>query len=91
VFLTDTGRSFDARLTNLRDAIGGQRADGVRTSADVARHLATKTPPLVQINVHPERWNDALAAWLRQFATDSALNGVKLGLRFAASLRSRSA
>jgi hypothetical protein len=81
VFFTDTGRRFDAGLTNLRDTIGGKRAAGVRTSAHVAQHLVTQSPRHVQINVHPERWSDALWPWTRQLATDSAINMLKLGLR----------
>lgn len=81
VYFTDTGRSFDARLTNLRDAIPGKQAPGVATSAQVAHHLRTERPRRVQINVHPERWSDQPWPWLRQLATDSAANAVKLGLR----------
>jgi hypothetical protein len=81
LFFTDTGRSFDARLTNLRDTIGGKRASGVATSWQVAEHLAKFRPPHVQLNVHPERWSDAIGPWLRQYATDKAINSVKLGLR----------
>lgn len=81
LFFTDTGRSFDARLTNLRDAIGGKRAPGVATSAAVAEHLETHRPVLVQLSVHPERWSDEFWAWSRQLATDAAANSVKLGLR----------
>lgn len=81
VFFTDTGRSFDARLTNMRDTIGGKRAAGVRTSFDVADHLSRQKPPRVQINVHPERWSDGLWPWARQLATDTAANGAKLILR----------
>lgn len=81
LFFTDTGRSFDARLTNLRDSIGGKRAPGIASSPAVAEYLKTQRPPLVQVNVHPERWSDDLLAWSRQFATDTAANVVKLGLR----------
>ncbi|MGX1786698.1 hypothetical protein ACWIGM_08175 [Bosea sp. NPDC055332] len=81
LFFTDTGRSFDARLTNLRDTIGGKRAPGVASSAAVGEHLQTHRPPFVQLSVHPERWSDKFWAWSRQLATDTAANGVKLGLR----------
>jgi hypothetical protein len=80
-FFTDTGRSFDARWTNLRDKIGGKRAARVSTSAGVAAYLTTQRPPLVQINIHPERWADGVWPWTRQLAVDTAANAVKLGLR----------
>ncbi|CAM5219705.1 Polysaccharide deacetylase OS=Bosea thiooxidans OX=53254 GN=SAMN05660750_02526 PE=4 SV=1 [Bosea thiooxidans] len=81
LFFTDTGRSFDARLTNLRDTIGGKRVPGVASSAAVGEHLQTYCPPLVQLSVHPERWSDRLWAWSRQLVVDTAANGVKVGLR----------
>lgn len=81
LFFTDTGRSFDARLTNLRDTIGGKRAAGVTSSAAVGEYLRTHRPPFVQLNIHPERWSDKLWAWSRQLVVDTAANGVKLGLR----------
>jgi hypothetical protein len=80
-FFTDTGRSFDARRTNLRDAIGGKRAPGVSTSVGVADYLQREKPSRVQINVHPERWSDQLWPWARQMATDKAANSAKLVLR----------
>jgi hypothetical protein len=86
VYFTDTGRSFDAKLTNLRDEIPGRRAPGVASSADVAGYLASQRPQQVQINVHPERWSDAPVPWLRQMAIDGAANTVKIGLR---ALRSK--
>jgi hypothetical protein len=81
VFFTDTGRSFDATLTNLRDTIGGKHASGVATSVDVAAYLAKEKPRHVQVNIHPERWSDAIWPWVRQLATDRATNTAKLILR----------
>jgi hypothetical protein len=81
VYFTDTGRSFDARSTNLRDEIPGKKAPGVATSATVATYLVEQQPPRVQINVHPERWTDQPLLWVRQLGVDLAANSVKLGLR----------
>lgn len=81
VYFTDTGRSFDARRTNLRDEIQGRRAPGIATSAHVATYLSEERPARVQINVHPERWSDQLLPWFRQLGIDGAANLAKLALR----------
>ncbi|TAH64994.1 MAG: hypothetical protein EWM45_16775 [Rhodopseudomonas palustris] len=80
-FFTDTGRRFDASVTNLRDEIGGQRFEGVRNSSDLVRFLTERRPHYAQISIHPERWNENLFTWSTQWTTDMIANTIKVGLR----------
>ncbi len=82
VFFTDSGRTFAPSGANLRDYLGNAgTVAGVGSSNDLGAWLRQHPGVRVQINVHPERWNDPGAAWLRQWATDQAANTVKRGLR----------
>ena len=78
VFFTDSGRTFGQTKSNLRDYLNNAIVEPlVRTSEDLARFVATSAGQKIQINVHPERWNEPGFAWYRQYAIDVAANAVK--------------
>ena len=79
-FFTDTGRSFAAGKTNLRDEVGGRKDLSVKSSKNLERFLSEHRNPRVQISTHPERWNAALWPWARQLVVDTGVNTIKLGL-----------
>ena len=81
VFLTDTGRRFDAIAANLRDDIGALSAPGISSPDDVARYLSQTRPSKVLLSTHPERWSRNLPDWVRQLATDHLINMAKTLLR----------
>jgi hypothetical protein len=84
VFFTDSGRTFAPSGANLRDYLGNADVvENVRSSADLGLWLGRTPGARVQINVHPERWNDPGGAWLRQWVTDRAANLAKRGLKLA--------
>jgi hypothetical protein len=86
-YLTDTGRSWQASNTNLRDRPRGAYMvrDGVRSTADLIRLIGEGELPRMAISVHPERWDDRLDGWLLQLGKDTAINGVKRVLSMARS------
>jgi hypothetical protein len=87
VFFTDSGRTFGVSGANLRDYLGdADVAPEVRTSDDLASWLQQRPREQIQINVHPERWNNPGIAWLRQWGTDLAANTAK---RLLKSVRNR--
>lgn len=79
-FFTDTGRSFSACKTNLRDTIGGIAFPEIATSKQLADFFINRRYPRIQFSTHPERWNYFGFDWMRQLITDKTLNAVKLGL-----------
>lgn len=82
IFFTDSGRTFGQSKSNLRDYLGDAKSEtSVQSSDDVCDYLRAKRAQLVQINVHPERWNNPGWHWSRQLAVDTAANGVKRVLR----------
>ncbi|WP_240231775.1 hypothetical protein [Devosia lacusdianchii] len=82
IFFTDSGRTFGQSKSNLRDYLGDAKWEAsVQSSDDVCAYLRSRRAQLIQINVHPERWNEPGWNWSRQFAIDTAANGVKRLLR----------
>lgn len=79
-FFTDTGRSFSAGRTNLRDRIGGKMYPEIKSSLQLATFVTEKRERKVQISTHPERWNQPGFNWVRQLAQDRTVNAIKLGL-----------
>ena len=80
-FFTDTGRSFAAGRTNLRDKIGGKSHPDIATSPQLAAFLRDRVENKIQISTHPERWNTPGLSWVRQWGQDTAVNLIKLGLQ----------
>lgn len=81
-FFTDTGRTFGLSTANLRDYLGGAKAvANVRSSDDLSSFIEHHHFKHIQINVHPERWNNSFGMWMRQWAFDTAANSAKRMLR----------
>lgn len=82
VFFTDSGRTFGQSGANLRDYLGeAGSAPEVHSSDDLKAFLVRRSRELIQINVHPERWNNSRVAWTRQLAWDKAANTAKRALK----------
>ena len=84
-YFTDTGRSWSAGSSNLRDRPpNAVLADPeIRTTMNLQRYLAQASVPRVAIAAHPERWDASFAGWCVQCAKDVAINGAKSLLRLA--------
>ncbi len=78
-YITDTGRRWDNRTSNVRDKVTSSGFDVTyRRTADIIAALENNTfPPRAMMNTHPERWTDALPLWIRQLVLQKAKNLVK--------------
>jgi hypothetical protein len=80
-YYTDTGRSWDAGRTNLRDrAAGTGVGTAVRTTAELGALIQDRALPAICVQTHPERWNSSLGGHLRSRAWDAAANAAKVAL-----------
>ena len=84
-YYTDTGRSWSADTTNLRD-----RPPGVSlavlpaaSSEDLRAVIASGQYPALCIQTHPERWSGSLGGWCVSALMDGAVNVAKRVLRSA--------
>ena len=81
-FFTDAGRTFGETSANLRDYLENEeRIRGVNSSDDLVRFLIAGHYERIHIGVHPERWNDRVLPWIRQWALDCGANLTKRVLR----------
>lgn len=82
VFFTDAGRTFGQTGANLRDYLGKASAvPSVRDSDQLAAYILGSPCDQIQINVHPERWNEPGFSWCRQWTLDVGANAAKRILR----------
>lgn len=81
-YFTDTGRSWGATATNLRDWPPGALAPAspVRDSPALCRFIARGDAGKIAISAHPERWDATLPGWLFQGAKDGLINVAKVAL-----------
>lgn len=89
-YYTDTGRSWSAADTNLRDRppAGNDCALPVTSSDELRAVIASGRHAALCIQTHPERWSGTWAGWCASAAMDGAVNIAKRVLR---GLRSRGA
>lgn len=82
-YFTDTGRSWGAQTTNLRDKpeTMKQTENLVKTTDDLIGFLKNNAPKRLAISAHPERWAAKPFDWGNQLAKDYGVNFVKRFLR----------
>lgn len=82
-YYTDTGRTWAAQRTNLRDRVdsGSRTYQNVHTTAELCELLANRIYPALCVQTHPERWNGTTVGYARSYLFDLAANTVKTILR----------
>jgi hypothetical protein len=88
LYLTDTGRCWNARFANRRDKIlnDSSRVDGKNRNLNLAVkstfellgeiHSGVMTEKII-LNTHPQRWNDDIILWLSEYFGQNIRNLVK--------------
>ena len=90
-YYTDTGRSWSATVTNLRDHVGehGQKFPVVDTTSELIELVSSRALPLLCIQTHPERWNSTISGTTRSLLFDFAANSAKRAIRALRGHRGR--
>lgn len=85
-YFTDTGRSWGAVATNLRDRPPGILVPEtkIESSPALCAFVARADFSKLALSAHPERWDTTLPGWLWQAGKDGVINIVKMA---AARLR----
>jgi hypothetical protein len=83
-YYTDTGRTWDAARTNLRDRVGQDESSfpRVHTTDDLIALIRWAELPALCIQTHPERWNASVVGWMLSAILDWIVNGGKLVISF---------
>lgn len=88
LYLTDTGRRWDASNANRRDRVvinstqesirAGNHVLVVHSTFDLIRSVASgETPDKLIINTHPQRWNSGFVPWFSELIGQNVRNAVK--------------
>jgi len=82
-YFTDTGRSWSATSTNLRDKPESAKAPprGIKKNGDLLNFINSEQPMRVALSAHPERWAISMTDWSVQLFKDSGINAVKRALK----------
>lgn len=89
-YITDAGRSWAAKQTNLRDRPLEKnilQLPAVHTTVQLIELIQSKKYPRLIIQAHPERWAYSRLTWVRSFGMDLVANGVKRLLSMRSSRR----
>lgn len=85
-YLTDTGRRWNGYRFSVRDKLPQQeRWNREGLNFRTTRHIieaaeSGKLPNQIMITIHPQRWNDALRPWIKEFVLQNMKNVVKWGV-----------
>jgi len=82
-YYTDTGRSWFAEGTNLRDRVESKdlELETVRTTDELVAIVEAKRYPAICIQTHPERWNATAIGETRSLLFDWSANTAKRAIR----------
>ena len=91
-YLTDTGRRWDGWKTSLRDKVP-QQEKWIKerlvfhSTGDIIEAVHNKRlPDKIMFTFHPQRWNDKLLPWMKEFVWQEVKN---VGKRFLVKVRSQ--
>lgn len=83
-YLTDTGRCWDGYKVSVRDKIPTYQDKWIakgwvfHKTDDIIQTVQNGTlPSKLMITTHPQRWNDNLSSWLREYIMQNLKNIVK--------------
>ena len=76
LYLTDTGRRWDGEKVSVRDRVKSGHNQEFRTTFDIVSHIA-ELPDQVMITTHPQRWENNLVPWMKEFIFQNFKNQIK--------------
>lgn len=82
LYLTDTGRRWDGDDVNIRDKILSEKylipLHKNHSTFDLIKAIETEQIPIqVMLTIHPQRWNDRVLPWVKEFIWQNIKNQFK--------------
>ena len=80
-YFTDTGRCWDGDKYNVWDHVKTKKHfPHYHSTTDIILAVENETfPSKAAVNIHPQRWNDDLYEWTKEFVMQHVKNVAKLG------------
>lgn len=77
-YLTDTGRKWDGDKVSVRDKVNSGFDLSFHSTEEIISVVRSgKFPKQVMFTFHPQRWNDGVSMWLKEYIFQSVKNIVK--------------
>ncbi len=77
-YLTDTGRRWDGEKVSVRDKVNTSSLRSFHTTQQIIEASTQgQLPDKIMFTFHPQRWNDNLLMWSKEFVLQNAKNGIK--------------
>jgi hypothetical protein len=82
LYLTDTGMKWNGEKTSIRDFVNSSFQYNFRSTSDIIKAINSNSlPTKIMFTFHPQRWNDSMYAWTKEFVVQSLKNQVKKVLK----------
>jgi hypothetical protein len=82
LYLTDTGMKWNGEKTSIRDFVNSSFQYNFTSTSDIIKALnAHSLPDKIMFTFHPQRWNDNLLKWSKEFVLQSLKNRLKIVLK----------
>lgn len=79
LYLTDTSRSWNRPLSNIKDRVETKLNYRFNKTADIISAIKKEQlPDKIMLNIHPQRWVDSLTEWSLELIAQNLKNVVKL-------------
>lgn len=77
-YLTDTGRKWDGSKVSVRDKVDTAFTRSFHRTDEIISALENNgLPRQLMFTFHPQRWNDLLFPWIKEFAFQNTKNVIK--------------
>lgn len=77
-YFTDTGRSWSADRTNIRDRVEGYASRKIKNTDHLIALIQSRQSSHICIQTHPERWDSNISDWTITLARDRMANLIKV-------------
>ena len=79
VYLTDTGGTWDNLKIRLKDISREKNPKliKVKNTDELIEFIKGEKEPKIYLQVHPDRWNDNIGNWLKEYSTKKVRNIIK--------------
>ncbi len=77
-YLTDTGRKWDGDKVSVRDKVNSSFKQSYHSTNQIIIALRkSELPNKIMITFHPQRWNDNLFMWVKEYIMQNIKNSIK--------------
>jgi hypothetical protein len=81
-YLTDTGMKWNGEKTSIRDFVNSSFQYNFTSTSEIIKALNVHSlPDKIMFTFHPQRWNDNLLKWSKEYILQSLKNRLKIVLK----------